>query len=365
MLLRWFLYPRLRDRIWIGMALGAFLLATLPRPARADALPSRDAAAADELFKQGKERLSQLDYAAACPLLAESVDLDPASGSLLALAICYEREGKLASALREYKSLIELSRRESRPDRESAAQKRIEDLERKVSTLTIKPPAGLQGLSLRMNGSPVELAIIGTKIATDGGSYTIEASAPGKKPWTDTVVVAESRDEKQVVIPELQSELAATPLQSDLAATPLDAARADETPAPARKAPRKRSRPNREPDGLTATQWAGLGAMGAGVVVAGVGGFLLLHGLGKDEDSKKGCVDNLCTVESRRARLYARDASNAATIAFIAGGGLLASGLVLYIAGGQSTVESQTEARMSAGAWLAPGGGGAQLHGTF
>ena len=356
MSMRWFLYPRLRARIWIGLALGGVLLAAPARPARADGPPSRDAARAEELFKQGKERLSQLDYAAACPLLAESVELDPASGSLLALAMCHEREGKLASALREYTSVVELSRRANRPDRESAAQGRVEDLERKVSTLTIRAPGGLQGLSLRIDGSPVEPAIIGTKVATDGGRYTIAASAPGKKPWTDTVVVAESGDEKEVVIPERRGALAATPIA---------ATRADEAVAPARKTPPKRSRRIHGPDGPTAAQWAGLGAMGAGLVVAVAGGFLVLHALGKDEDAKNGCAHDLCTVQSRHDRLAARDAANVATIAFIAGGGLLASGFVLYVAGDQSSVESQATARTSAGAWVAPGGGGAQLRGTF
>jgi hypothetical protein len=356
MLLRWFLFPRLHERIWIGITLGAFLLVAPPGPARADALPSRDAARADELFQRGKERLSQLDYAGACPLLAQSVELDPASGSLLALAMCHEREGKLASALREYKSVIERSQRENRPDRERAAQKRVDDLQSKVSTLAITPPKDVQGLTLRVNGAPVEPGIIGTKVVTDGGSYTIEASAPGKKTWTDTVVVAEARDDKTVTIPALASEAAAAPLA---------AADADEAPAPARETkPAKRRRPPPD-DSLTTTQWAGLATMGAGLIVAGVGGAFVLHAVGKDKDSEDGCVENLCTADSRRDRLYARDAGNAATIALITSGGLLASGLVLYLVGGRSSAESQVQARVSAGAWALPGGGGAQLHGTF
>ena len=48
-----------------------------------------DAASAEAAFNAGKERLAQQDYAHACPLFADSFKADPATGTLLALAICH------------------------------------------------------------------------------------------------------------------------------------------------------------------------------------------------------------------------------------------------------------------------------------
>ena len=47
----------------------------------------------------------------------------------------------------------------------------------------------------------------GVAVAVDGGTHTIEASAPGKKPWSSQVVVASSSDAKTVAVPALEDGL--------------------------------------------------------------------------------------------------------------------------------------------------------------
>ena len=90
-----------------------------PRGAAADDRAAR-IARAEQAFTEGKQHLAQHAYLQACPLFEESYALDPASGSLLALAICHERQGKLATAVREYAELIARSQREGRGDRAQA-----------------------------------------------------------------------------------------------------------------------------------------------------------------------------------------------------------------------------------------------------
>jgi tetratricopeptide (TPR) repeat protein len=55
---------------------------------------------AEILFREGREAFKKGDYAAACPKFEESQRLDPAIGTLLNLALCEERWGRLADARR-------------------------------------------------------------------------------------------------------------------------------------------------------------------------------------------------------------------------------------------------------------------------
>src|SRR6185312_7978700 len=91
-----------------------------PRPGRAGAGPcpagTGDVVAAEALFRNGKELRAKQDYAHACPKLEESFRLDPATGTLLALAICHERQGRIASAWGEYVDVASRSKLEQRPD---------------------------------------------------------------------------------------------------------------------------------------------------------------------------------------------------------------------------------------------------------
>jgi tetratricopeptide (TPR) repeat protein len=117
--------------------LSAVLALTLLMVGRAAAqgaapAPSGASAHADTLFNEGKAKLASEDYAEACRLFAGSFAIDPATGTLLALALCHERAGDLKAAIAEYRSAAKRAQLEGRADRAEAATKRADELEAKL-----------------------------------------------------------------------------------------------------------------------------------------------------------------------------------------------------------------------------------------
>ena len=78
---------------------------------RAAAQAASEQAAAEALFNQARDLMNAKQYGDACPKFAESQRLDPAPGTLLNLATCYERNGQIASAWVTYKEAATAARK--------------------------------------------------------------------------------------------------------------------------------------------------------------------------------------------------------------------------------------------------------------
>jgi hypothetical protein len=346
-----------------------------------------DVVVAEALFRDGKQLLAQKDYARACPKLAESFRRDPASGTLLALAMCHEREGKVASAWGEYADVASRSKLEGRADREKAARAKAVELEPRVSKLTISisPDYGdTAGLEVTRNGAVVAPALLGTALPVDGGTQIVEASAPGKKKWRAQMALAASGDRQMITVPKLEAE--GDVPRAALKPAPRAAKTSEPAPPPPQKeesseetapAPKSSDAATEVADsiaapseidthrGLTATQRIGIATGAAGIVGLGAGAFFTFRAVSKNNDSKSGCYGDLCMPAAKQDRLDARSAGNLATIGFIAGGALTAAGVVMYIVGRRSS-SSSAQTRSLEAIPLAGGDAlGAALRGSF
>jgi len=237
-------------------ALGGVLLGT-PRPAAAG-----DMAAAEVLFREGRRLLDSGQLAAACAKFAESQRLDPSSGTLLNLADCHEREGKVATAWAEFLSASRLARTQAEDARAAEAKRRADELEPRLSYLSVTVAEPSSGMVIYRDDIELDAAALASRLPVDPGEHVIRATAPGCQEWSRPLSVGMEPGHQTVTIPPLEKE--APPAPEPPAAPP--------AAAPPRPAP-----PAPEPPPAEADEPASTGTM-AGYVVGGAG--LVLTGLG-------------------------------------------------------------------------------------
>ena len=180
------------------LALGILAAATLGRAGIARA----DPAAAEALFREGHQLLLDGRYQEAAAKLAESQSQDPASGTLINLALAYEKLGRLATAWATYQQAAILARRDGRADRVASAERKRAELEPRVPRLTLHAEAPGEDLSITWGNVRAGVGALDSAIPSDPGEYRIVAQAPGRATWEATVTLTEA-ERRTVTIPEL------------------------------------------------------------------------------------------------------------------------------------------------------------------
>ena len=323
--------------------LAGFALLCSVRPAAAE-VTAGQRAAAEALFQQAGQLMDQKKIGEACEKFAASQELDPGLGTTLYLADCYERAGKTASAWALFQEAADGAHRAQQADREQIATERAAKLGERLSKLELRVSAArrVPGLELRLNGAHVPSASWNAPLPVDPGQTRIEARAPGRKPWSVQLQVADGPSNQVVEMIELAK--APQPPPTETAGTVGG---------------------NLAPQGSGATQRAIGYVIGAvGVVGLAAGGFFGYRALALNRQSKGNCRaedSNACTPAGASTREDAQTASTLSTIASIGGGTMLATGLTLVL-----TAPSASPARAGTSApQAALPGLGLQLRGVW
>ena len=301
--------------------LAACALVAWTLPARAE-----DHAAAEEAFREGRRLLDAGQLEQACAKLAESQKLEPAAGTLLNLADCYERRGLVASAADTYKEAAVASGLRGRSDWEQFALIHYQALRPRVPRLTLRVTSPAPGLTVARDGRAVAVPANAVEETLDPGSHTVEATAPGRNAWRTTFVVGPG-DARTVDIPALAPTAAA----------------AEPAPAPT-------SGGRQRPVGFVA---GGVGV--AALAFGAVAGLIAINGR-SDAESKCPSYPTRGTAEGTAANDRAQDWATGSTIAFVAGGVLVAAGVTLVVTSPRTT-------GMASRVVATPGG--LELRGTF
>jgi serine/threonine-protein kinase len=305
-------------------------------------------AAAEALFQQGKKAMAAGDFAAACPKFSSSQQLDPGIGTLLNLANCYEKSGRVASAWATFKEVITAAAAAGQTAREKEARARAAALEPRLPQLIIRAPSGeVAGITeVKRDGVPLVPSAWGVPLPVDPGEHLIEASGPRHKPWSQRVTLVESKA-TTVDVPSLEPDRPAPNVE---AAAPADASTAHATSKMGEPS-LVPTRPTDESAG-TGQKWTAVAVGGAGLVALGIGTGIAAHAKSKYDDAS--CTGNVCQPSGYDDRKDAISSAKTATIVSSLGLVALAGGVVLWVTTPSGRRQSALRVRSFVG-WNAGG----------
>lgn len=283
-------------------------------------------ASAQLLFEQGRALLKVGNVEEACPKLEQSVRLEVATGALLALAMCHETAGKLATASSEYETVLERASGAGQTERAQWATERITALRPLLSTLNIQIAtelARIPGLQVWRGESRLDPPSWNVAVPVDGGTFHVRVTAPAHEPWDAKITVRQQGDAQLVDVPLLSL----SQVNSDLhcrGATPPATLPASAPSAKMGSAPDADASPPSAPL-FSPSQWWGVGLVGVSLASFATSGVML---------------DRATTLSGKSDSALAW--GNGATYFAVGGGVLAAVGAGLLIWGGDKEALTAT-----------------------
>jgi hypothetical protein len=322
-------------------------------------------AQARTLFREARELMNQERYAEACPKFEESLRLDQGIGTQFNLAHCWEKLGRSVSAWALFLDVASAAHEQNQRKREAAARERAAALEAHLPHLRIDVAEPADGIEVLRSGETVGRAAWGTAMPIDPGTYRIEASAPGKEPWSTSIDVPSTGETLSVQVPALADIEKAEPAASAPPEAPERDALAESPGGGAR----------------TAVAWV---LAGVGVAAVGTGGFFALRS--KDEtDAARALCDGgangtVCDRdqmqpgfdggEGERSEMFehrdsAKQAALVTYIGFGVGGAALLGSVLLFVTGSSEPPEAPSEASLHLQPLVGDGQQGLVVSGSF
>lgn len=183
-----FLRPPITSKLALALHRAVLLTLVWQAPAEAEAADDQppdepqeprteNEAAAQILFKAGRNAMESKDYDLACRKFTESNRVDPAPGTLLNLGNCEEKRGRIASSWERYTEAMNLL--DEQDKRRDFARSKAESLEPRVPRLTVTLSEDTpSNTRVALNGESIEHEL-GAPVRLDPGQVVIVAEAAG------------------------------------------------------------------------------------------------------------------------------------------------------------------------------------------
>ena len=323
-------------------AAAATLLLALALPLRAGAEPTaQEKETARALMDQGDESFEQKSYAAALKAYAGAHAIMRVPTTAIEVAKAHEALGNLVEARDALLEAIRFPKSSDEPaaytGARAEAEKRASALGDRIPSIVVKLDGLPQGVEPRVTvdrvALPAAAALLPIKV--NPGRHKVLVSSDATYDASQDVDVAERQN---VVVP--------------IALKPRPISERPVSSAPGSS--RSSSSPLRT---------AALISGGAGLVGLAVGGFFGLQAKSKQDDAD--CPGNVCKDEASASTLRsANDAATLSTIAFVAGGALVAGGITLWLVGSSSSPKTAS-VRLSPMMPASAASGGIAAFGTF
>jgi hypothetical protein len=309
------------------------------RAASAQTRPD-DVRRADQLFQEGQRLMDAKHVDEACARYTESEKLDPQLGTLLNLADCHDQEGRTATAHEEYRTALALAV-ERHDTREGFARSQLADVEKRLSLVHLVLAHGATVDEVRVDGAPLDRATWSAPFALDPGPHDLWLAAPGKKPRALRVLVATTPGVRDVTVDALEDDHATAP------------------PAVVAPAVATSSTNDAPPPASSTTRPIGFAVLGAGAVALGAGTFFGLRAASKKSDADQHCSGSYCDDVGLALQDDAHSAATISTIAF--GAGLVLAGVGTYLV----LRAPSPRGAQTASVRIAPTLGGLRIDGRF
>ncbi|TMQ09360.1 MAG: hypothetical protein E6J91_30545 [Deltaproteobacteria bacterium] len=185
-----------------GLALAAFAAAT----GRAHADPQVEKA--DQLFAEGKALMAS-NLVQACEKFELSLQYNPAAiGTLLNVALCDEKLGKIASAVTKFSDARNRAQEQGLQEHLRAAEQHLAALEPLMPHLSIQLTEPLPDTAVLVDGHTVASDSL-QGIPIDPGERVVVVSAVGRLPYRVQFVIARA-EHKTIVVPRLARSVTVT-----------------------------------------------------------------------------------------------------------------------------------------------------------
>jgi hypothetical protein len=167
--------PRRGNALWKARAVVIACFATTSLTARADPPPVDQAA---DLFRQGREAMKGGNYGGACALFEASQRVEPAPGTLLNLAVCSEKLGRLRRAAQALEAFLAAT--EAADERRPRAAALLADVLARTPRVSVRvPDSAPVGVRVLVDGERIAPETWKAAMALDPGPHVLEVRAPG------------------------------------------------------------------------------------------------------------------------------------------------------------------------------------------